>query len=96
LVVDTHPWLPLSQKVLISPISLLEFSADDYAMTVSLSKDMVKSCPKVEEHEPYLGSLKKSITIILVTAIIGLVKVHGENTHTRPRYFTEKYCLLRI
>jgi hypothetical protein len=41
----------VSQKVLISRISLLEFSVDDYAMTVSLSKDMVKSCPKVEEHE---------------------------------------------
>jgi hypothetical protein len=59
LVVDTHPWLPLSQKVLISPISLLEFSADDYAMTVSLSKDMVKSCPKVEEHETVSREFEK-------------------------------------
>lgn len=60
LVVDTHPWLPLSQKVLISPISLLEFSADDYAMTVSLSKDMVKSCPKVEEHETVSREFEKN------------------------------------
>ncbi len=59
LVVDTHPWLPLSQKVLISPISLLEFSADDYAMTVSLSKDMVKNCPKVEEHETVSREFEK-------------------------------------
>jgi hypothetical protein len=59
LVVDTHPWLPLSQKVLISPISLLEFSADNYAMTVSLSKDMVKSCPKVEEHETVSREFEK-------------------------------------
>jgi hypothetical protein len=59
LVVDTQPWLPLSQKVVISPISLLEFSADDYAMTVSLSKDMVKSCPKVEEHETVSREFEK-------------------------------------
>ncbi|AGH44983.1 PRC-barrel domain-containing protein [Paraglaciecola psychrophila] len=59
LVVDTHPWLPLSQKVLISPISLLEFSADAYAMTVSLSKDMIKSCPKVEEHETVSREFEK-------------------------------------
>jgi hypothetical protein len=59
LVVDTNPWLPLSQKVLISPISLLEFSADNYAMTVSLSKDMVKSCPKVEEHETVSREFEK-------------------------------------
>jgi hypothetical protein len=60
LVVDTHPWLPLSQKVLISPIALLEFSADDYALTVSLSKDMVKRCPKVEEHETVSREFEKA------------------------------------
>jgi hypothetical protein len=38
---------------------LLEFSADDYAMTVSLSKDMVKSCPKVEEHETVSREFEK-------------------------------------
>jgi hypothetical protein len=59
LVVDTQPWLPLSQKVVISPISLLEFSTDDYAMTVSLSKDMVKNCPKVEEHETVSREFEK-------------------------------------
>jgi hypothetical protein len=59
LVVDTHPLLPLSQKVLISRISLLEFSAGDYAMTVSLSKDMVKNCPKVEEHETVSREFEK-------------------------------------
>jgi len=60
LVVDTHPWLPLSQKVLISPIALLEFKANDYALTVSLSKDMIKSCPKVEEHETVSREFEKT------------------------------------
>lgn len=59
LLVDTHPWLPLSQKVLISPIGLLEFKAVDHALTVSLSKDMVKSCPKVEEHETVSREFEK-------------------------------------
>ncbi|MFQ3189719.1 MAG: hypothetical protein ACI936_000844 [Paraglaciecola sp.] len=60
LVADTHPWLPLSQKVLISPIALLEFIVDDNTMTVSLSKDMVKRCPKVEEHETVSREFEKA------------------------------------
>ena len=60
LVVDTHPWLPLSQKVLISPIALLEFKANNYALTVSLTKDMIKNCPKVEEHETVSREFEKT------------------------------------
>ncbi|MFT6989234.1 MAG: sporulation protein YlmC with PRC-barrel domain [Paraglaciecola sp.] len=60
LVVDTHPWYPLSQKVLISPIALLEFSSEDYALTVSLSKDMVRCCPKTEEHETVSREFEKA------------------------------------
>jgi hypothetical protein len=60
LVADTHPWLPLSQKVLISPIPLLEFSAENYALTVSLSKEMVKNCPKIEEHDTVSREFEKT------------------------------------
>jgi hypothetical protein len=59
LVVDTHPWLPLSQKVLISPIALLEFEVENYSLTVLLTKDMVKNCPKVEEHETVSREFEK-------------------------------------
>ena len=51
LVADTHPWLPLSQKVLISPIALLEYNEEERELRVSMTKEEVKNCPKVEEHE---------------------------------------------
>lgn len=60
LVIDTHPLLPLSQKVLISPIALLKFNTTEQIMTVSLSKEMVKCCPKVEDHETVSREFEKS------------------------------------
>jgi sporulation protein YlmC with PRC-barrel domain len=51
LVVDTHKWLPLSQKVLLSPIAVLKVNEEDAEVKVSMSKELVKDCPKVEEQE---------------------------------------------
>ncbi|MCE2594390.1 PRC-barrel domain containing protein [Motilimonas cestriensis] len=52
LVVDIQPWVPLSQKTLISPISLLDFNFEEQLLNVSMSKDLVKHSPGIEEHEP--------------------------------------------
>jgi hypothetical protein len=52
LVVDTSRWLPLSQKVLLSPIAMLQFNPKEKELKVSMTKEMVKNSPKVEEHEP--------------------------------------------
>ena len=52
MVVDIHPWVPLSPKNLISPISLREFNNKEHVLHVSISKDKVKNSPKIEEHEP--------------------------------------------
>jgi hypothetical protein len=60
LVIDTHPWLPLSQKVLISPIALREFNTDDDVLSVSFKKDAVKNCPKIEEHETVSREFEKA------------------------------------
>lgn len=60
LVTDTHPWLPLSQKVLISPIALREFSSDDHALKVSFTKETIKNCPKIEEHETVSREFEKA------------------------------------
>jgi len=51
LVVDTNRWLPLSQKVLLSPISVLKFDLENAELKVSMSKEMIEDCPKVEEEE---------------------------------------------
>jgi len=59
LVIDTHPWLPLSEKVLISPIALLNFNARERLLNVSLTKEMIKDCPKVEEHETVSREFEK-------------------------------------
>lgn len=60
MVVDTHPWLPLSQKVLISPISLLNFNEGGQILNVSIAKSLVKDCPKIEEHETVSREFEKA------------------------------------
>jgi hypothetical protein len=52
LVVDTSRWLPFSQKVLFSPVALLQFNAKEDELKVSMTKEMVKNSPKIEDHEP--------------------------------------------
>jgi hypothetical protein len=59
LVVDTHAWLPLSQKVLLSPIALFKFHVDDAEIKVSMTKEMVENCPKVEEQETVSREFEK-------------------------------------
>ncbi|MFT2091945.1 PRC-barrel domain containing protein [Paraglaciecola sp. 2405UD69-4] len=52
MYVDTHRWLPLSTKVLISPISLIDFDTKQEKISVALSKQQVKDSPSVDEHKP--------------------------------------------
>ena len=59
LVVDTHRWMPLSQKVLLSPIALLKFSREDTELKVSMSQELVRNCPKVEEEETVSREFEK-------------------------------------
>lgn len=50
--VDTHKWLPMGQKVLISPISLRELDENEEVIHVLLSTQQVKDSPPIEAHEP--------------------------------------------
>ncbi|MEP1553783.1 MAG: PRC-barrel domain containing protein [Paraglaciecola sp.] len=52
MYVDTHRWIPLSPKVLISPVSLLDFDIEQEKISVALSKQQVKDSPSVDEHKP--------------------------------------------
>ncbi|MDP5131778.1 MAG: PRC-barrel domain containing protein [Paraglaciecola sp.] len=47
---DTHRWLPLGDKVLISPISLSRFDIENEKIEVNLTKQMVKDSPSVDDH----------------------------------------------
>jgi len=60
MVVDTHPWMPLSEKVLISPIALVSYHSNDKLLNVSLDKESVKNSPKIEEHEPLSRKFEKA------------------------------------
>jgi hypothetical protein len=60
LVVDIQPWVPLSTKTLISPISLLDFNAKEHRLNVSISKEKVKNSPQIEEHETVSREFEKS------------------------------------
>ncbi|MDN4502876.1 PRC-barrel domain containing protein [Alteromonadaceae bacterium BrNp21-10] len=60
VVADTHPWMPLSEQVLISPIAIKEYDADEGELNVSLEKEMVRDCPKIEEHETVSRDFEKA------------------------------------
>ncbi|MFC3096062.1 PRC-barrel domain containing protein [Alteromonas sediminis] len=51
-LVDTSNWIPLSQKVLISPISIKDIDEDEKAIDLTLSRELVKESPSIEEHKP--------------------------------------------
>lgn len=59
LVVDIHPWLPLSKKTLISPISLISYNVEDHKINISISKDVVKNSPHIDEHETVSREFEK-------------------------------------
>ncbi|MFC4701131.1 PRC-barrel domain containing protein [Glaciecola siphonariae] len=52
LTVDTKRWMPLSKKVLITPISLQLLNVADEKVHVSLSKEDVQNSPSIETHKP--------------------------------------------
>jgi hypothetical protein len=60
MVVDIQPWVPLSEKTLISPISLLEYDIEAQKINVSIKKDKVKNSPQIDEHETVSREFEKS------------------------------------
>jgi len=59
LKVDTHAWMPLSQKVLLSPISVLNVNHQQETIRVGMTKEMIKECPKPEAHQPVSREFEK-------------------------------------
>jgi hypothetical protein len=60
MVVDIQPWVPLGEKTLISPISLLEYDTEEQQLNVSITKDKVKNSPQIDEHETVSREFEKS------------------------------------
>lgn len=52
LVADTNTWLPLSRKVVISPISVLRVDAENNMIDLSITADAIINSPSIDEHKP--------------------------------------------
>ncbi|QJR82323.1 PRC-barrel domain-containing protein [Alteromonas pelagimontana] len=52
LVVDTNNWLPLSRKVVISPISIARVARDEEKIHVNMTSQALKDSPSIDEHKP--------------------------------------------
>ena len=52
LVADTNTWLPMSRKVVISPISVSDINAEEETVDVNMDADTLKNSPSIDEHKP--------------------------------------------
>lgn len=52
LVADTNTWLPLSRKVVISPISVTQVDCQDRHVNINMTVDTLKHSPSIDEHKP--------------------------------------------
>ena len=52
LVADTNTWLPLSRKVVISPISVKQLEEDSESVHINMTVDTLKNSPSIDEHKP--------------------------------------------
>jgi len=52
LVADTNTWLPLSRKVVISPISVTGLEAEEESIQINMTVDTLKNSPSIDEHKP--------------------------------------------
>lgn len=52
LVADTNTWLPLSRKVVISPVSVSQVDVEEESVHVDMTVDTLKNSPSIDEHKP--------------------------------------------
>lgn len=52
VVLKAHPWIPLSKKVLLSPVSLKLPNVDEQVIDVNLSHENIKNGPLLDDHLP--------------------------------------------
>ncbi len=52
LVADTNTWLPLSRKVVISPISVTKVDVENENIHISMTSKTLKDSPSIDEHKP--------------------------------------------
>ena len=60
MVIDIQPWVPLSEKTLISPISLREYNVEEQQLNVSITKEKVKNSPQMGELDTVSREFEKT------------------------------------
>ncbi|MBT1451767.1 PRC-barrel domain containing protein [Glaciecola sp. XM2] len=60
IIIDTKRWMPLSQKVLISPIAVRGFDIQDETLSLSLTKQHILDSPPIEAHKPVSEQFEKA------------------------------------
>ena len=61
LVADTNTWLPLSRKVVLSPISIASIDHQETTLNVSMSSQMLKDSPSIDEHKPVSREFEETL-----------------------------------
>jgi uncharacterized protein YrrD len=52
IVADTNTWLPLSRKVVVSPVSVTHIDPDENVIAVDMTSQTLKNSPSIDEHKP--------------------------------------------
>lgn len=52
IVADTNTWLPMSRRVVISPVSIQLTTPDEHKLELSLTREAVKNSPTLDSHQP--------------------------------------------
>lgn len=61
VVADTNTWLPLSRKVVISPISITRLDQEEETVDVSMTSDTLKNSPSIDEHKPVSREFEETL-----------------------------------
>ena len=80
LVADTNTWLPLSRKVVISPISVKQLDEDSESVHI-MTVDTLKNSPSIDEHKPVSRECRKPLQIFWLRILLDWSRAWGEFAH---------------
>jgi len=61
MVADTHKWLPLGRKVLVSPLSIKDPSWSEGVIPIALTRKTIETSPSINEHKPVSRSMEDKL-----------------------------------
>lgn len=61
LVADTNTWLPLSRKVVISPISVAKLDTEIGSVHIDMTVGTLRNSPSIDDHKPVSREFEESL-----------------------------------